>query len=366
MQRDIGVLIVDDSSIVRQVLARELARQRGIRVLGTAPDPFVARDKILSLKPDVVTLDIEMPRMDGLMFLRRLMKHHPIPVIVVSSLTAKGTATAMACLEAGAIDVLCKPNGSYSVGDLAQQLGDVIRGAAHVRLGGTIALASSPPAFTTAAPHSAPAAVRPPAAGSPPKSTHGVVALGASTGGAEALRIVLSSLPAESPGVVMAQHMPEGFTRSFAERLNTLCRMEVREARDLDRVVPGVALLAPGNKHMRLARDGPRYLVQVCDGPRVCRHRPSVDVLFESVARAAGANAIGAILTGMGSDGAAGLLMMRRAGAVTIAQNEATCIVFGMPNEAIKLGAAQLVEPLGSISARILEFSAGRLKAAAA
>src|SRR5688572_26116540 len=247
MQRDIGVLIVDDSSVVRQVLSRELARQKGIRVLGAAPDPFVARDKILALRPDVVTLDIEMPRMDGLTFLRRLMKHHPLPVIVVSSLTASGTATALACLEAGAIEVVSKPNESYSVGDLAEHLGDIIRGAADVRL--------TP---VRAAPESSAASL---SAGTSAlvKTTHSVVALGASTGGTEALRTVLTGLPADAPGVVMTQHMPEGFTRSFAERLDTLCRVEVREAKDGDWVVPGVALLAPGNKHLRLSRDGARY-----------------------------------------------------------------------------------------------------------
>jgi two-component system chemotaxis response regulator CheB len=348
--RAIGVLIVDDSSIVRQVLTRELGRQRGIRVVGAAPDPFVARDKILALRPDVVTLDIEMPRMDGLTFLRRLMKHHPLPVIVVSSLTARGTATAMACLEAGAIDVVCKPNESYSVGDLAERLGDIIRGAADVRL------APAPP------PAHAPA---PAACGALLKTTQSVVALGASTGGTEALRSVLASLPADAPGVVMTQHMPEGFTKSFAERLDSLCAMEVREARDGDWVAPGVALLAPGNRHLRLARDGARYIARVCDGPRVCRHRPSVDVLFDSVARCAGANAIGVIMTGMGNDGAAGLLAMRKAGAVTVAQDEATCVVFGMPREAIGAGGAQLVEPLSGIGARIIDFARGKLHAAA-
>lgn len=370
MPRDIGVLIVDDSSIVRQVLSRELSRQRGIRVLATAPDPFVAREKILALKPDVVTLDIEMPRMDGLTFLRRLMKYHPLPVVVVSSLTAKGTATAMACLEAGAVDVVGKPNESYSVGDLAERLGDIIRGSADIR----VRPSPAPPPGADAAAQATPGGnihhigstptIHP--AGALLKTTHSVIALGASTGGTEALRAVLAALPADAPGVVMTQHMPEGFTKSFAERLNSLCPMEVREAKDGDWVVPGVALLAPGNRHMRLARDGARYIVRVCDGPRVCRHRPSVDVLFESVAATAGTNAVGVIMTGMGNDGSAGLLTMRRAGAVTIAQDEASCVVFGMPKEAIKLGGAQLVEPLDRIAGRLLEFAAGKLRAAAA
>jgi two-component system chemotaxis response regulator CheB len=357
MGRDVGVLIVDDSSVVRQVLSRELSRQAGIRVVGTAPDPFVARDKILALKPDVVTLDIEMPRMDGLTFLRRLMKHYPIPVVIVSSLTAKGTETAMACLEAGAVEVVCKPNESYSVGDLATRLGDIIRGAADIRLRGGAASLPTPTPGVRAVPRATSSALI--------KTTHSVIALGASTGGTEALRAVLSELPPDGPGVVMTQHMPEGFTKSFAERLNALCPMEVREAKDGDWVVPGTALLAPGNRHMRLSRDGARYVVRVCDGPRVCRHRPSVDVLFESVAQSAGANAVGAIMTGMGNDGAAGMLAMRRAGSVTIAQDEATCIVFGMPKEAIKLGGVQLVEPLGNIAARLMEFASGHLRAAA-
>jgi two-component system chemotaxis response regulator CheB len=363
MPRDVGVLIVDDSSIVRQVLSQELSRQRGIRVLATAPDPFVAREKILALKPDVVTLDIEMPRMDGLTFLRRLMKYHPLPVVIVSSLTAKGTATAMACLEAGAVDVVGKPNESYSVGDLAEHLGEIIRGAAdmRVRAAGPHPLAAR--AADTATPLPTAPLLHP--AGALLKTTHSVIALGASTGGTEALRAVLAGLPADAPGVVMTQHMPEGFTRSFAERLDTLCAMEVREAKDADWVVPGVALLAPGNKHMRLARDGARYIVRVCDGPRVCRHRPSVDVLFDSVAAAAGSNAVGVIMTGMGNDGSAGLLAMRRAGAVTIAQDEASCVVFGMPKEAIKLGGVQLVEPLDRIAGRLLEFAVGKLRAAA-
>lgn len=356
MQREIGVLIVDDSSIVRQVLSRELGRQPGIRVVGTAPDPFVARDKILTLRPDVVTLDIEMPRMDGLTFLRRLMKHHPLPVVVVSSLTARGTTTALACLEAGAIDVVPKPNESYSVGDLAEHLGEIIRGAAEVKL----RMPSETPVSETktvgTASSNGTALI---------KTTHNVIALGSSTGGTEALRTVLTALPADAPGIVMTQHMPEGFTRMFAERLNSLCAMNVREAKDGDWVVPGVALLAPGNKHLRLSRDGARYIVRVCDGPRVCRHRPSVDVLFESVAKSAGSNAMGVIMTGMGNDGASGLLSMRKAGAVTLAQDEASCVVFGMPREAIKLGGAQVVEPLDRIAGRILEFAGGKLKAAA-
>lgn len=355
MNNNIKVLIVDDSSIVRRMLSDELSKQKGITVVGTAPDPFVARDKILSLHPDVITLDIEMPRMDGLSFLRRLMKHHPVPVIIVSSLTPKGCETALACMEAGAVDVLCKPGASYSVGDLANELGEIIRGAAGVKL----RPATAPAAGAVTKPVAAPARAM-------IQTTHKVIAIGSSTGGTEALREVLTGLPRECPGIIMTQHMPEGFTSSFAQRLNDLCEIDVREAKDGDWVSPGLALLAPGNKHMRLARDGARYLVRVCDGPRVCRHRPSVEVLFESTAQYAGANAMGIILTGMGDDGATALGSMRKAGAVTVAQDEASCVVFGMPREAIARGSAMLVSPLKDISRHILDYASGTLKFAAA
>ena len=348
MSTEVGVIIIDDSSIVRRMLSTELGRQAGIRVLGVAPDPYVARDMIVKLKPDVITLDIEMPRMDGLTFLRKLMKFHPIPTIVVSSLTAKGTKMALACLEAGAVDVVCKPDASYSVGDLATQLGALVRGAAHVRVSNI--LTPSPSVGTLA---SGQAMIR---------TTDKVVALGSSTGGTEALRTVLTQLPRQSPGVIMTQHMPPGFTTSFAQRLNDLCEIEVREAEDGDSVVPGLALLAPGEKHMRLTRNGARYLVRVCEGPRICRHRPSVEVLFDSAAEYAGANAIGVIMTGMGRDGATGLLNMRNAGAYTIAQDEATCVVYGMPREAVECGGACAIEPLDRIAAKIIAFAEDKLK----
>ena len=349
MPADVKVLIVDDSSIVRRMLSDELSKQPGITVVGTAPDPFVARDKILSLHPDVITLDIEMPRMDGLSFLRRLMKHHPIPVIIVSSLTPKGCETALACMEAGALDVLCKPGEAYSVGDLAAQLGEIIRGAAGAKVGPP---ATRAPSLTA---NSRPAGT----SRSMIQTTHKVIAMGSSTGGTEALREILTALPKQTPGIVMTQHMPEGFTASFAQRLDSLCEIDVREARDGDWVSPGLALLAPGNKHMRLSRDGARYLVRVCEGPRVCRHRPSVEVLFESTAQYAGANAMGIILTGMGDDGASGLLSMRQAGAVTVAQDEASCVVFGMPREAINRGAAMITSPLSNVSQHIVDFANG-------
>ena len=340
------VLIVEDSSVVRKLLSEQLARQPGIEVVGAAPDPFVARDLIVQHKPDVVTLDIEMPRMDGLTFLRKLMKYHPVPVVVLSSLTESGCDLALACLQAGAIDVLCKPNASYSIGDVSAQLGDIIRGAAHTDL-------SRRPTPRTAA---LPPRAKPISLAST-FTTHKVVAMGSSTGGTEALKEVLSALPIQTPGIVMTQHMPEGFTASLAARLNTLCEIEVREAVDGDAVTAGLALLAPGNKHMRLARDGARYIVRVTDGPRVCRHRPSVEVLFESVARCAGPNAMGVIMTGMGDDGATGLVSMRNAGAYTVAQDEASCVVFGMPREAIARGGACSVCPLDQIPLRIREFA---------
>jgi len=357
--QEVGVLIVDDSAVVRQVLERELSRQPGIRVLGTAPDPYVARDKIVALRPDVLTLDIEMPRMDGLTFLRKLMKYHPIPTIILSSLTESGTDMAIACLEAGAVEVVSKPGEAYSVGDVSRRLADIIRGAGRIRLD----------AVTTSRPEVAQLACHGVSKGDGPgallSTTDKVIAIGSSTGGTEALRQVLQGLPLSAPGIVMTQHMPEGFTTAFAQRLNDLCTIEVREAADGDRVLPGLALLAPGNRHLKLTRSGATYMVRVIDGPRVRRHRPSVEVLFESVAHCAGRNAMGIILTGMGDDGAEGLLSMRNAGAFTVAQDEATCVVFGMPREAIKVGAACTVSPLGRISGQIMEYAAGRLSARA-
>jgi two-component system chemotaxis response regulator CheB len=357
MDRQVSVLVVDDSSIVRQVLARELARQPGIKVVGTAPDPFVARDMIVALKPDVITLDIEMPRMDGLTFLRKLMKYYPMPVIVVSSLAARGCQMAIACLEAGAIDAVPKPSESYSIGDVAARLGELIR-VAH--------LAPARGANQRAA--SEALAGAPEVAGSIAlaQTTLKVVALGASTGGTEALKHVLQSLPKSCPGIVIAQHMPEGFTAAFAQRLNGLCQIEVKEAANGDWVVPGRALIAPGKFHLKLDRDGARYIVRVVDGPRVNRHKPSVDVLYESVARAAGKNALGAIMTGMGNDGASGLLSMRSAGAVTIGQDEASSVVFGMAKEAIKCGGVQIVSSLADIPGHIVAYSRGLLTARAA
>lgn len=329
----IRVLVVDDSAIVRQVLARELENYKDIELVGTAPDPYVARDKIVQLKPDVLLLDVEMPRMDGITFLRKLMKHKPMPVIIVSSLTAKGSGLALDAMEAGAVEVMCKPGSAYSVGEMTAQLVQKIRAVrwARVRAPGT----SEP------TPRKATMAIT--------QTTHKVIAIGASTGGTEAIREVLMRFPGNAPGTVIVQHMPAYFTTSFAERLNNQCAMEVREAQDGDSVRPGLVLIAPGNYHMLLKRSGARYYVEVRDGPQVCLQRPSVDVLFKSTARYAGANAVGAILTGMGSDGAKGLLEMREAGAFTIGQDEKTSVVYGMPAKAMEFGAVVQQLPLDKI-----------------
>lgn len=338
----IRVLIVDDSALVREILARELARDPEIEVVGTAPDPYIARDKIVALKPDVLTLDIEMPRMDGLTFLRKLMHHHPMPVIVVSSLTPKGGDIALEALEVGAVEVMCKPGAAYTVGDMSIALIDKIKASARVSVARRERKA---------------AAVGAPQRLSMSRTTHKVIAIGASTGGTEALTTVLTSLPPDAPGIVIVQHMPEHFTRSFANRLNDLCAMDVKEAENNDTVVPGRVLIAPGNYHMLLRRNGAVYCVDVKQGPLVSRHRPSVDVLFKSVAKYAGKNAVGVILTGMGADGADGLLEMKKQGAPTIAQDEASSIVFGMPKEAIARGAADHVVGLPNVASRMLQLA---------
>jgi two-component system chemotaxis response regulator CheB len=351
--RKIKVLIVDDSAIVRKLLAEALGSEADIEVVGTAPDPFVARDKILSLRPDVLTLDIEMPRMDGLTFLKKLMRFHPMPVIVISSLGQASSKIALEALQFGAVDVLAKPSGKYSVGELRHDLPHKVRAAAHARL-------QRAPAEAT------PVAVRPPIAagfhpgpaGFHPGNSSAVIAIGASTGGTEAIRQVLMDLPLACPGVLIVQHIPPVFSTAFANRLNDLCRMQVKEAANGDRLTPGLALVAPGNFHMTLRKAGGEYRVSVQDGPRVCYQRPAVDVLFESVASIAGPDAIGALLTGMGMDGAEGLLKMKRAGAKTIAQDEASCVVFGMPREAIRLGAVDHVLPLHRIAGELMALSA--------
>ncbi len=336
----IRVLIVDDSAVVRQVLREQLSRHDDIEVVGDAMDPYVARDKIVSLRPDVITLDVEMPRMDGLSFLAKLMKHHPIPVVMVSSLTPQNSNMALRALELGAVEVVPKPGSTYSTPDVDRRLVWAIRAAA-------VASVRKPVAADADAP-------RVPARSLKIDTTHKVIAIGASTGGTIAIEAVLAGLPRTSPGTVVVQHMPEHFTEAFANRLNGISEMEVREARDGDPVVPGVALIAPGDKHLLLQISGARYYARVKDGPQVHHQRPSVDVLFQSVARSAGKNAVGAILTGMGADGAKGLLEMHDKGARTIAQNSETCVVFGMPREAIALGCVDQVLPLGQVANGIL------------
>ncbi len=342
--KDIKVLIVDDSAIVRKIFTEELSGERGIQIVGTAPDPYVARDKIVRLKPDVVTLDIEMPRMDGITFLKKLMKYYPLPVIIVSSLTRNGGKLALEAIESGAVEVLSKPGTEYSVGDMKQQLADKIRAAARARVSQRekeTPLEEAPVELTTRALK---------------ETTNKVIAIGASTGGTEALKKVLTRLPATIPGVLVVQHMPPNFTTAFAERLNNICNITVKEAEDGDSVLPGRALIAPGNYHMLLRRSGARYYVSVKTGPMVCHQRPSVNVLFNSSAQYAGANAIGVIMTGMGSDGAQGMLEMRQAGARTIGQDEASCVVYGMPKEAAKIGAVEKVAPLDRIAQEVVNL----------
>jgi len=335
------ILIVDDSAIVRKLLSEALSEEKDIEVVGTAPDPFVAREKILALKPDVLTLDLEMPRMDGLTFLKKLMRYQPMPVIVISSLGQAGCLATLQALRFGAVEVLAKPGGPYSVGELRMDLAAKIRAAAAARL-------RPAPAERSARPEPPP----PPLAASDDSV---IIAIGASTGGTEAIQEVLTRLPANSPGLVITQHIPAVFSLAFANRLNEICPMEVKEARDGDTLSQGRALIAPGNLHMLLRKSpGGAFRVTVQDGPRVCYQRPSVDVMFSSVADAAGSRAVGVLLTGMGSDGARGLLKIKQAGARTIAQDEASCVVFGMPKEAIRLGAADQIASLSRIPAAIL------------
>ncbi len=341
--KKIRVFVVDDSAIVRKIFSQELSKFSDIEVVGTAPDPFVARDKILKIKPDVVTLDIEMPRMDGLTFLKKLMRYYPLPVIMVSSLTQKGAGMTLDALENGAVEVIGKPGGSYTVGDMITQLAEKIRAASRVRVTKKSSdKVSAPPKFE-----------RMKALG---KSSNKVIAIGASTGGTEALKNVLSKMPPNSPGIMVVQHMPANFTTAFAQRLNGLCQITVKEAQNNDSVNPGTALIAPGNYHMIFRRSGARYYVEIKDGPMVHHQRPAVDVLFKSTAQNAGSNSIGVILTGMGSDGAEGLLEMKRSGAKTIAQDEKSCVVFGMPNAAIKLGAADKVVSLDQVAQEIVRM----------
>jgi two-component system chemotaxis response regulator CheB len=351
----IGVLVVDDSASVRQALSAILASDPQIEVIGAAADPYVAVEHIKRRVPDVITLDIEMPRMDGLTFLEKIMSQHPIPVVICSSLTGGGSDTALAALERGAVDIITKPKlGTREFLEESRvRICEAVKSAAHARLTKYRPLAR---ASRVAPKLSADVVIARPSSTAMIQTTEKVVVVGASTGGTEALREFLQALPMDAPGIVIVQHMPELFTARFAQRLNNTCRITVKEAADHDSVIRGQALIAPGNTHLLLKRSGARYFVEIRDGPLVSRHRPSVDVLFRSAARYGGRNVVGVIMTGMGDDGAKGMLEMKQAGAFNIAQDEASCVVFGMPAEAIKLRAVDRVLPLGSLASEVVRL----------
>lgn len=349
----IKVLIVDDSAVVRQVLAAALSEDPAIEVIGAAADPVFAMERMRAQWPDVIVLDVEMPRMDGITFLKKIMAERPTPVVICSTLTEKGAETTMQALAAGAVSIVTKPKLGlkHYLQEASDDLISVVKVAAHANPKRLVVQATplaTPPKLSADAILLAPAAAM-------AQTTDMVVAVGTSTGGTQALESVLTALPRVCPGIVVVQHMPEKFTGEFAKRLNGLCQMEVREAQNGDRVLPGRVLIAPGGRHMLLKRNGAQYHVDVVDGPPVSRHRPSVDVLFRSVAKFAGKNALGIIMTGMGDDGARGLKEMHDVGARTIAQDEETCVVYGMPKEAVKLGAVDRILPLGAIPRAILE-----------
>jgi two-component system, chemotaxis family, protein-glutamate methylesterase/glutaminase len=353
------VMIVDDSAVVRRAVHEILEREPDFEIIGTAADPLFELTKMASQWPDVITLDIEMPRMDGITFLRKLMAEHPTPVVVCSSLTEQGAATTMEALAAGAVGIVTKPKSGVSqfLHDASNDLVSAVRTAARANMrnlrGFSGRAATPPPPKLTA---DAMLSVRADASTAMTATTERIAAIGTSTGGTQALETVLTTLPAVCPGIVIVQHMPEKFTALFAERLNQLCQLEVREACNGDRVLPGLALIAPGGRHMMLRRSGAQYHVDVVDGPLVNRHKPSVDVLFRSVAQAAGRNALGVIMTGMGDDGAHGMLEMHKAGARTVAQDEASCVVYGMPKEAVNLGGVDKIVPLNIVAREILAF----------
>lgn len=346
----IKVLIVDDSALIRSVMREIINSQPDMTVVGVAPDPIVARDLIKRTNPDVLTLDVEMPRMDGLDFLEKLMRLRPMPVLMVSSLTERGSEITMRALELGAVDFVTKPKLSIQSGMLeySDMIADKIRAASKARLRARVA---------SRAPMDANASDLP-LISNPLISSEKLIAIGASTGGTEAIKSFLIQMPSDSPGILITQHMPEGFTRSFAKRLNGLCKIVVAEAAGDERVLPGHAYIAPGNAHLKLVRSGANYVTQLDFGAPVNRHRPSVDVLFESVAHHAGKNAVGVILTGMGKDGASGMLQMKEAGATNFAQDEASCVVFGMPREAIALDAAHEIGALNDLPQMVLRFLA--------
>ncbi len=353
--KKIKVLIIDDSALVRQTLCDILNSDPEIEVIGSAADPILAAERMRSVIPDVITLDVEMPRMDGLTFLQKLMSQHPIPVVMCSSLAESGSDTALKALEYGAVDIITKPKMGTKqfIEESRTRICDAVKGAAAARLGPLRAMHTMKevsPKYT------ADVIMEKPNTKAMIQTTEKVVVVGASTGGTEALRIFLEALPEDTPGIVIVQHMPENFTAAFAKRLDSICRVTVKEAQDNDTVVRGRALIAPGNHHVLLKRSGARYYVEIKDGPLVSRHRPSVDVLFRSAARYAGKNAVGVIMTGMGDDGAHGMKEMFDAGAITIAQDEASCVVYGMPHEAVKRGGVNKIMPLQNIAFEVLRL----------
>lgn len=352
MSDKIKVLIVDDSAVVRQTLSDILSSDPQIEVVATAADPYLAAERLKSVVPDVITLDVEMPRMDGLTFLQKLMTQHPIPVVMCSSLADTGSETALKALEYGAVEIITKPKMGTKqfIEESRIQICDTIKAAAKARVERHHPLREVSPKYT------ADVMIEKPPSRAMVQTTEKVVVVGASTGGTEALKVFLEMLPEDAPGIVIVQHMPENFTAAFAKRLDSTCKVTVKEAADNDTVVRGRALIAPGNRHTLLKRSGARYYVEVKNGPLVSRHRPSVDVLFRSAARYGGKNIVGVIMTGMGDDGARGMKEMHDAGATTIAQDEASCVVFGMPNEAIKQGGVDKVVPLERIAAEVLKL----------
>ena len=345
--KKIRVLIVDDSALIRSVMKEIIASQPDMEVVGVAPDPLVARELIKQTNPDVLTLDVEMPKMDGLDFLEKLMRLRPMPVVMVSSLTERGSEITMRALELGAVDFVTKPKISIQSGmrEYTELISDKIRAASKARIKPRMLGAGPPPAAL-------------PALRNPLTSSEKLIIIGASTGGTEAIREFLMQMPSDCPGILIAQHMPEGFTTSFARRLDSLCKISVREALGEERILPGHAFIAPGHSHLLLARSGANYVTRIEQSEPVNRHRPSVDVLYRSAALAAGKNAVGVILTGMGKDGAAGMLEMKTAGAHNFAQDEASCVVFGMPREAIALGAAHEVAALSDLPGLVLGYLA--------
>ena len=351
MNKKIRVLVVDDSAVVRQTLSEILSSDPQIEVMATAADPFVAAERMRAEIPDVITLDVEMPRMDGITFLQKIMSQHPVPVIMCSSLTEASCETTLKALECGAVDIIQKPRlgAKQFIEESKVRICDAVKAAAQARV-----KRSSATAIKVSPKLSADAVIAKATTKAMIQTTEKVVAVGASTGGTDALRIFLEAMPPDAPGLVIVQHMPENFTAAFSKRLDGICKISVKEAADNDTIIRGRALIAPGNHHMLIKRSGARYYVEIKEGPLVCRHRPSVDVLFRSAARYAGKNAVGVIMTGMGDDGARGMLEMKEAGALTIAQDEASCVVFGMPNEAIKRGGVDRILSLERIAHEVI------------